>query len=36
MSYVWISALITKDKALQTTKYFLAYVKNQYKAIVQI
>jgi len=35
-SHAWISALTTKDKALQATKQFLAYIKNQYKAIVQI
>ena len=28
--------LITKDKTLQVIKQFLAYIKNQYKAMVQM
>jgi len=35
-SHAWISALITKDKALQATKHFLVYVENQYHATVQM
>ena len=36
ISHAWISALTTKDKALQATRHFLAYVKNQYHATVQM
>jgi len=34
--YAWISALTTKDKALQAMRHFLAYVENQYHATVQM
>ena len=34
--YVWISLLITKNKAILVTRQFLAFVKNQYHMFVQI
>jgi len=35
-SHTWISALTTKDKALQAIRHFIAYVENQYHATVQM
>jgi len=35
-SYGWISALTTKDKAIQATKHFLAFVENQFHTAVQM
>ena len=35
-SYRWISILTTKDKAIQATKHFLAFVENQFHTAVQM
>jgi len=35
-SHAWISALTTKNKALQAMRHFLAYVENQYHATVHM
>jgi len=35
-SYTLVSMLITKDKAIQATKHFLAFIKNQYHTSVQL
>ena len=34
--YGWISALTTKDKAIQVTKHFLVFVENQFHTVIQM